>query len=192
MKKWEYDYRNSEIQYDFSKIANILNKQNYPQIYNFIEDTNATIYWKEQGDCKSSLSLASTTALSYRYHKQGIEVNLSPQYPLSCSIHNCNDDNIDIDSELDLVKNGTVSEECFPYSSKEEIIESCPSKCKDGSELKKYYAQNAYKSPVINETNFYEIVEIMFDQIYNNGPIITTFDVYEAGDRLDNEQYARS
>ena len=173
------EYKKEGIQYDIEKINNIFNKLNIPINYNFIEETNAPVYKKEEGECKSSLTLASVTALSYRYFKKGIKVNLSAQYPLSCSLNNCKNNNYDIDSQLDLVKNGTVTEECFPYSSNNGIIEKCPIKCKDGSEFKKYYASNAYKSPETNEINFYDIVELMIDQIYNCGPIVSTFDIYE-------------
>ena len=78
-----------------------------------------------------------------------------------------------------MVKNGTVSEECFPYSSENEIIEECPLSCKDGSELKKYYAKNAYKTPETNNINYYENVEIIIDQIYNYGPVVANIKVYE-------------
>ena len=137
----------SGIKYDIDKITDIFQNLNIPQNYNFIEETNAKVHIRDQGNCGSSWSIASTTALSYRYHKIGIDIDLSPQYPLSCYIRDCENDNYGIDPQLNLVKNGTVSEKCFPYSSEKEIIKECPLSCKDGSELKKYYAKNAYKTP---------------------------------------------
>ena len=169
----------SGIKYDIDKITDIFQNLNIPQNYNFIEETNAKVHIRDQGNCGSSWSIASTTALSYRYHKIGIDIDLSPQYPLSCYIRDCKNDNYGIDPQLNLVKNGTVSEECFPYSSENEIIEECPLSCKDGSELKKYYAKNAYKTPEIDNNNYYENVEIIIDQIYNYGPVVANIKVYD-------------
>ena len=43
-----------------------------------------------------------------------------------------------IDAQLNLVKNGAVTEKCFPYKSGDgKTIPKCPSKCEDGSEFKK-------------------------------------------------------
>ena len=167
------------IKYDLDKINDIFEKLSIPKNYNFIEETNSKIYIREQGNCPSSWSIASATALSYRYHKVGIDVNLSPQYPLSCYLRDCKDNNYGIDAQLNLVKNGTVTEECFPYNSGNEKIEDCPSSCKDGSEFKKYYAKNAYQIPETNENNYYENVEIILDQIYNYGPVVSNIKVYE-------------
>ena len=95
--------------------------------------------------------MASTTALLYRYHKKGIEVNLSPQNAFSCYIRDCINGNNIIDSLLNLIKNGSVTEECFPYSSNKGKIEDCPLKCQEGSELEINYAKNAY---IINNPNY--------------------------------------
>ena len=50
-----------------------------------------------------------------------------------------------------LVKNGTVTEKCLPYSSADvtsifEEVEQCPTKCKDGSDIIKYHSKNAYST----------------------------------------------
>ena len=45
-------------------------------------------------------------------------------------------------SQFNLVKNGTVSEECLPYSSNNGTnTESCPLKCKNGDYLVFYHAK---------------------------------------------------
>ena len=178
-------YKKSGINYDIIKIDNIFDKLKIPKNYNFIKAENAPIYIKDQGGCGSCWSFAATTALSYRYFKKGITVNLSPQYPLSCSFKNCLG-NYGLDPQLDLVKNGTVTEECFPYSSNKGIIEKCPTKCKDGSKLNKYYATNAYKVPKVDESNFYDIVEYIIEQIYNYGPVKSNIIVYDDFSILDN------
>ena len=104
------------IQYDHKRIQEIISQYNYPYNYNFIEDSKTDIHKKNQGSCNCSWSFALTTALSYRFHKKGISVELSPQYPLSCYIKDCSFENYLIDKQLNLVKNGTVTEECAPYS----------------------------------------------------------------------------
>jgi hypothetical protein len=43
---------------------------------------------------------------------------------------NCNGNNL-IDPFLSLTINGTLTEECLPFTSGARIIEECPSKCKD-------------------------------------------------------------
>ena len=75
--------------------------------------------------------MSSTTALAYRYFLKGIEVDLSPQHELSCYVRNCDHGNNLIDPQLSLIKNGTITEECLPFSSGSEIIEECPTKCKN-------------------------------------------------------------
>ena len=168
------------ITYDPLKIEEILNKYGFPLNYNFIEETNATAKVKNQGKCGCCWSHAATTALSYRYHKIGTEVDLSPQDALSCYLKDCDSGNYLIDPEMNLIKNGTVTEECLPFNSGDGIIkDECPTTCKDGSTPKKYYARNAYMTQdyYSNET-FYEIVALMMDQLINKGPIVTAIDVY--------------
>ena len=75
-----------EIKYKIKKNKEILEKYKFPENYNFIEETNATVHIKNQASCECCWSFGSTTALSYRFHKLGIDVDLSPQYPLSCVV----------------------------------------------------------------------------------------------------------
>ena len=138
---------------------------------------------KNQGYCGSCWSFASSTALSYRFHKKGINVDLSPQYPLSCYIRDCDMGDHLIDSNFNLVKNGTVTEECMPYSSSDginyEILE-CPSKCEDGSDIIKYYSKSAYTTKFdYNQENYYDIVTLMIDLLINYGPLQSEIDVYD-------------
>ena len=104
-KNIEQKYINS-IQYDPKKIIDIISEYDFPYNYNFIEDSKIDIIIKNQGSCNCSWSFASTTSLSYRFYKKGININLSPQYPLSCYIKNCSFENYLIDTQLNLVKNG--------------------------------------------------------------------------------------
>ena len=89
--------------------------------------------------------MSSTTALAYRYLNLGIEVDLSPQLGLSCYKKDGCNGNINIDAQMHLVKNGTVTEKCFKFTSGNTDIRDCPSSCdRQDIEFKKYYAKNAY------------------------------------------------
>jgi len=78
------------------------------------------------------------------------------------------------------VKNGTVTEECQPYSSYDKYIEECPLKCKNGADIVKYYAKSAYGIiNEYNENNYYDIVSIIMDQLINFGPVVSSIIAYE-------------
>ena len=179
-----FDYSNTlkdPIDYNPTEIAKIISDYGFPESYNFIEETNATVHIKDQAYCGCCWSHAATTSLAYRYHKIGIEVDLSPQDALSCYLRDCLTGNNLIDPELNLIKNGTVTEGCLPFSSGDgKTIESCPTSCKDGTEFKKYYAKNAYMtSDYYSKDTFKEIVILMMDQLINDGPIVTGIRVYD-------------
>ena len=162
-------HNESYLTYEPSKIKEILDKYKFPQNYNFIEETNATVNIKDQVHCGSCWAFSSTTALAYRYHKLGIEVNLSPQYLLSCYLRDCNLGEYIINTYFALVNYGTVTEGCLPYSSGDGItIEDCPSICKNGEEMKIYYSKNAYSTQIdYYNGNYYDIVTIIIDQLIN-------------------------
>ena len=90
------------IEYDIAKIEQIMSLYGFPESYNFLEETNATIHVKDQQNCGCCWSHAATSALAYRYHLKGIEVNLSPQDGLSCYIKDCESGNFLIDPQLNL------------------------------------------------------------------------------------------
>ena len=49
-------------------------------------------------------------------------------------------------------------------------MEPCPTSCKDGSEFKKYYAQNAYMTEdYYSKETFYDIVLLIVDQLIRKG-----------------------
>ena len=179
-KNIQQKYTNS-IQYDPNKIIDIISEYDFPYNYNFIEDSKIDILSKNQGSCNCSWSFASTTSLSYRFIKKGININLSPQYPISCYIKNCSLENYLIDTQLNLVKNGTVTEECAPYNSEGgKILEQCPQKCKNGSELVKYYSYKPYSTEkYYSEENFYDIITLIMDELIINGPLVAQVDLYQ-------------
>ena len=170
------------ITYSPDKIKQIINDLEFPESYNFFESTNTIPNVKDQKYCGSCWSHSSTTALAYRYKKQkNIEVDLSPQYGLSCYLPDCVSGNVLIDAAMDLVKNGTVTEECFPFQSDDgSYIPTCPLKCADGSERKMYYAKNAYTTLITyyDDDNFYDIIKIILYELVNNGPLPTQIRVY--------------
>ena len=174
------EYKNS-IEYNPKKIKEIIDKYDFPEHYNFIEETEAEIHPKNQGKCNCSWSIASTTALSYRFHKKGIKLDLSPQYGLSCYFKNCSSENYLIDSQLNLIKDGTVEEDCLPFNSQDgNITEKCPEKCKNGSELIKYYSHKPYTTEkYYSEINFYDIIILIIDELIKNGPLVAQVDLFQ-------------
>ena len=174
--------RNSKgMEYEPSKIKEIINKYNFPESYNFIEAESAPVHIKDQGACGSCWAFASTTALAYRFFKKGIDVNLSPQHSISCYLPDCEAGDYLINSHFNLVKNGTVTEECFPYSSSYGVIrDTCPTQCKNGDDIVKYYEKNVYTtSEDYNQEKYYEIVTAIIDQLTTNGPVESAIKVYE-------------
>ena len=172
--------------YDPSKIQKIIDKYNFPQNYNFFKETNCTPNIKNQDYCGSCWAFASTSALAYRYHKLGIDVNLSPQYLLSCYFSDCQAGNFIINAQFALVTYGTVTEECFPYTSGDgEVIDECPSECKNDDEFKIYYAKNAYSTQLdYYNGDYYDIVTIIMDQLINFGPVVSDISHYKDFDNL--------
>ena len=86
-----------------------------------------------------------------------------------------------MDPQFNLVKNGTVTEECLPYSSSNgSNTESCPLKCKNGDDLVFYHGKNSYSTEEdYTQKNFYDIVTIIIDQLITYGPIVSSFTVYD-------------
>ena len=177
------DYLDSyldSIAYDKGKIEELMVRYNFPESYNFINETKANVHVKNQENCGCCWAMAATTSLAYRFHKKGREFDLSPQHELSCYLRDCDAGNNVNDPELSLIKNGTVEEKCLPFSSGNKTIEDCPTnKCKNSSiKYKKYYAKNAY-SIGISEKNFYDVTAIIMDQLITKGPVVTIITAYD-------------
>jgi len=133
-----------QMKYNLTYIRELLQKYNFPESYNYLNETGAEKIVKNQESCGCCWSFATSSALAYKFKKYGIDINLSVQDGVSCFKRDCRGTNL-LDPQLNLVKNGTVTEECFPYKSADgKIIPDCPSQCEDGSEFNKYYSQNAY------------------------------------------------
>ena len=93
-----------KMTYEASKIKEIIDKYDFPESYNFIDAESPTVHIKDQEDCGSCWAFASTTALAYRFHKKGIDVDLSPQHGISCYISDCDAGDYLINSQFNLVK----------------------------------------------------------------------------------------
>ena len=161
------------IKYNKTKIDEIIEKYNFSQSFNFTQKYNITPIIKEQQSCGCCWAHSSTTALAYRYKKAyNITVDLSPQDALSCYWNDCNGNTI-LDTQLNLIVNGTLTEGCLPFSSGGgSITAKCPSECLDGSEFIKYKAKNAYMTrDYYSKENFYDIVALIMDQLENYGPV---------------------
>ena len=168
-----------QMNYNLTYIKELLQIYGFPESYNYLNETGATKIVKNQQSCGCCWSFAATSALAYRYKKYGIDINLSPQDAVSCFKKDCRGTNL-LDPQLNLVKNGTVTEECFPYKSSDgETIPECPSQCEDGSEFKKYHSQNAYLAENYEQENFHDLVLLVIDQLVNQGPIAAGFYVHE-------------
>ena len=140
------------IKYNKTIIGEILQNYSFPRNYNFLEENNISANVKDQGNCGSSWSFSATSALAYRYkYLHNISVDLSAQDGLSCLTRSCQNGFNILDSQINLLKNGSVTEECFPYSSEEGGI---PDECLDNFgecknkniEFIKYKAKNLYTS----------------------------------------------
>jgi hypothetical protein len=119
-----------------------------------------------------------------------VTVDLSPQDGVSCYIKDCVMGNYLTDTQMHLIKNGTVTESCFPYTSKNGSIEECIDQCKDETEeYKKYYAQNMYttEGTAINKNTFLDIVTLIIDELITNGPLSAGFTIYEDFYSLENK-----
>ena len=181
----DYEYFIEEpfkkMAYDVNEIKNLMTQYDLPENFNYLDETGATIEIKNQGYCGSCWSFSASTALAYRFKKKyGIDVSLSPQYGISCYLPDCDAGNFLVDSQINLIKNGAVTESCFPYESDDgQTIPDCPSQCKDGTEFIRYYSQNAYDISNDNQELFNDLVILIMDQLVNQGPIVAGFDVYK-------------
>ena len=192
------DYYSPTISYKVQEIeTKVLNKYHFPRNYDFFNATGYEKRVKDQGRCGSCWSFASTTALSYRYfQKYNVTADLSPQDGISCYMKDCEAGNYLTDPQMNLIKNGTVTESCFPYTSgKNGSVEKCIDQCKDETEeYKKYYAQNMYttEGTAINKNTFLDIVTLIIDELITNGPLSAGFTIYEDFYSLENKSMCGS
>ena len=166
------------FKYSKSKIDKIISENNFPKNLDLRNSLNIIV--KDQGMCSSCWAFASSTCLSYRFQKKGINVDLSPMDPLSCLNKKCEDGYNAYGTFLYSNKNGTADEKCIPYKATKRNDYTCKTKCEDGSTKKKYYSKNIYYIDAIyDEEHYYDYVTIIMDQLINYGPVYSAIMTYD-------------
>ena len=91
------------------KLRRFISKYNFPENYSFIDDLNPPIRIKKLSYGENDFAFASTTALSYRLFKKGIDIELSAHYIITCYDKSGYTESDNLGMEFFLVKYGTVS-----------------------------------------------------------------------------------
>lgn len=131
---------------------------------------------RDQGHCGAHWAINTASVLSERFciaTASKTNVVLSIQNMISCDDENsgCSSGGNVFQAWSYLSENGTVDEECWPYTSgKAGQVEACRNTCQDGSNGTYYKAKQMkiYSSPSDAQRD-----------IMANGPLIATFMVYE-------------
>lgn len=131
---------------------------------------------RNQAQCGSCWAFGATETLSDRFciaSNKSIDVILSPQWLVSCDkfAFGCNGGNL-WQSWQFMKTTGVVVDSCLPYTSQNGTVEACPSKCKDGSDIKKYHAKEGTIAFLSNPQSIQ--VDLM-----QYGPVDTGMEVYE-------------
>jgi cathepsin B len=126
---------------------------------------------RDQGHCGSCWAFGATEVLSDRFCINNQDVILSPQDLVSCNTqnHGCNGGNLPLTWTF-LASSGAVSDECFPYTSGNGVVEPCRTSCVDSSIPFKKYKSTSVTQP--------KTIEAIKAQIYHNGPVEVGFQVY--------------
>lgn len=143
-----------------------------PQFYDFRkEHPKCMLGIRDQGKCGACWAFAGVEALQERFCLQGGEnVMLSAQDSVSCDPGEmgCMGGWLDKAWQY-FVQRGVVNEACFPYTSQWGAVETCLMQCKNGKPWDKYKAKSFAKFSGVDEIK---------NEVYNNGPLETGFDVY--------------
>ncbi|KAH7829695.1 putative cathepsin B7 cysteine protease [Monocercomonoides exilis] len=126
---------------------------------------------RNQGSCGSCWAHAASETMGFRMGirrcSKGV---MSPQDLVSCESNNmgCNGGYADRVWNW-IQKKGITTEQCIPYVSGSGRVPTCPSKCKNGS--------NIVRSFVSSWGSFNS--KTVMDEVANNGPVYACFEVFE-------------
>jgi len=134
---------------------------------------------KEQGSCGScyafGLYSAMESCIKIKKNKPNYFIDLSEQYMISCGtewtsgIFGC--EGAYMSSILDFVESyGAIPESCFPYKSGNGNLPPCKDKCEDWDK---------YKTEIIGWSTISPSLLSMKNALANNGPLVTSIDIYE-------------
>ncbi|KAL9648464.1 hypothetical protein ABK040_014084 [Willaertia magna] len=121
---------------------------------------------RNQLKCGGCYAFGATASLSDRFclaSRGAVNVDLSPQYMISCDSRNfgCSGGYLDR-AWYFLYLTGVPTESCVPYASGDGVNRACPARCTDGKSLKLYTTLGV---------NFPYTTADMENDIYVNGPI---------------------
>ena len=130
---------------------------------------------RTQGKCGSCWAFSLTEAISDRFCINGRDVVLSPQHLVACcrgsGFSGCNGGSSPLAMNF-LIKQGVVTEKCYPYTLKNtNITPHCPEKCTGSGDWKKRYHCQANSGVIIRGNR-----EKVKAEIVKNGPMGTFFE----------------
>jgi cathepsin B len=145
--------------------------------FNFYEkNEECLLHVKNQGECGSCWAFASTTVLETRFCTHSGAKNkpiLSPQELVSCCdtdyAFGCDGGDPSWVFRYYMKDTGVVTEDCFPYTAGNKIVEKCTTKCKNGSKKIYYKGKGAHRISGVQQ---------MMDEIDKFGPIYASLTVY--------------
>ncbi len=128
---------------------------------------------RNQEHCGSCWAFAATEVLSDRFCINGEDIILSPQDLLSCDFSDMGCGGGYLENSWDFMCNhGVCTENCWPYSSGQGIVEQCRDTC-ISSGYKKEYKCNP------SSIKTFSSISRVQEDIMNNGPIEAGFEVYQ-------------
>lgn len=144
-----------------------------PTEYDFRkEHPNCVVPPENQDKCEAYYTITTSHVLSMRQClKTNNLIRLSSQDGISCDTKSSQCNGSFINRHFNYLKTyGIVTDECFPFQSGNRQVPECPTQCVDSSiPFKKYKVEN---------TSQIRGAQKIKEEIYNNGPVITSMSVY--------------
>jgi len=133
----------------------------------------------DQWTCESCWAMSSAAVLADRFCVANMSKGqLSPQYMVYCGKHSfgCQGNMLALSIWNQLVNEGTVSEECIPYTSRDG---ACPAECRDGSLITEDMIYRAKDIVVPWAESTEARVEAIQNEIMTNGPVQVSFMMFD-------------